>query len=130
MRTSAVPPTERIASLDVVRGVALYGVMAMNLVVDGFRVSIFERFLPETTPKPWLDRVVENFLLTALDLKAFALFSFLFGIGLAIQFDRLPPARRTGWLVGGRKHRDGRRRFLATGRLTNALFWCRLDSLP
>ena len=99
MRPSAVAPAERITSLDVVRGVALYGVMAMNLVVDGFRVSIFERFLPETTPKPWLDRAVENFLLAAFDLKAFALFSFLFGIGLAIQFDRLQPARRTVLLV-------------------------------
>src|SRR5262245_13083770 len=99
MRSSAVPPAERVTSVDVVRGVALYGVMAMNLVLDGFRVSIFERFLPETTPKPWLDRAVENFLLAALDTKAFALFSFLFGIGLAIQFDRLQPARRTVLLV-------------------------------
>jgi len=99
MRSSAVPPAERVTSLDVVRGVALYGVMAMNLVVDGFRVSLFERFLPETTPKPWLDQVVENFLLASFDLKAFALFSFLFGIGLAIQFDRLQPARRTLLLV-------------------------------
>ena len=74
MRSSAVPAAERVTSLDVVRGVALYGVMAMNLVVDGFRVSFFERFLPETTPKPWLDRVVENFLLACVrsqSLRAF-----------------------------------------------------------
>jgi uncharacterized protein len=39
-----------------------------------------------------MDRFLDAFVSYALDMKAFALFSLLFGIGLAIQFDRL--ARR------------------------------------
>ena len=40
-----IMPADRIAAIDIVRGVALFGVMAIN-VVTIFRVSIFERFLP------------------------------------------------------------------------------------
>src|SRR5437763_1657078 len=35
--------TDRLASLDIPRGLALFGVMAINLVFE-FRVSIFEQF--------------------------------------------------------------------------------------
>ena len=38
-----ISPTERIDAIDVLRGIALLGVVAMN-VVTIFRVSIFERF--------------------------------------------------------------------------------------
>jgi uncharacterized protein len=85
---SAVPPDERLASLDILRGVALFGVMAVNLVTE-FRVSIFRQFLPIERPLPPLDSGVEAFVSLALEMKAFALFSLLFGVGLAMQFDRL-----------------------------------------
>jgi uncharacterized protein len=85
---SAVPPGERLASLDILRGVALFGVMAVNLVTE-FRVSIFRQFLPIERPLPPLDSGVEAFVSLALEMKAFALFSLLFGVGLAMQFDRL-----------------------------------------
>ena len=94
-------PSERIDAIDVLRGLALLGVVAMN-VVTIFRVSIFERFL---FPKPHLsfssiDSAVETILMLAVDLKALALFSLLFGAGLAIQFDRLARSeRRTSLLV-------------------------------
>jgi uncharacterized protein len=71
-------------------------------VVTIFRVSIFERFL---FPKPALafssiDGAVETILMLAVDLKALALFSLLFGAGLAIQFERLASSeRRTSLLV-------------------------------
>jgi uncharacterized protein len=81
-------PDDRLAAIDILRGIALFGVMAINLVFE-FRVSIFEQLLP---PVQWgapLDQAIANFLDAAISLKAFALFSLLFGIGLAIQFDRL-----------------------------------------
>jgi uncharacterized protein len=96
-----IGPTERIDAIDVLRGIALLGVVAMN-VVTIFRVSIFERFL---FPKPPLsfssiDSTVETILMLAVDLKALALFSLLFGAGLAIQFERLARSeRRTSLLV-------------------------------
>ena len=94
-----VPSSDRIDAIDVLRGIALFGVMAINLVME-FRVSIFEQFLgPKTLASP-IDRAVETILTEAIELKAFALFSLLFGAGLAIQFDRLASSgRRTVLLL-------------------------------
>jgi uncharacterized protein len=90
---------ERIDAIDVLRGIALFGVMAINITTI-FRVSIFEQFLFPKTPASPLDHTVETILKLAIDLKAFALFSLLFGVGLAIQFERLSTSpRRTSLLV-------------------------------
>ena len=79
---------ERIGAIDVLRGIALLGVVAMNVVTE-FRVSIFERFLFPKAPLSPIDSAVETILMLFVDLKALALFSLLFGAGLAIQFERL-----------------------------------------
>jgi uncharacterized protein len=91
-------PAERIDAIDVLRGIALFGVMAINITTV-FRVSIFEQFLSRKTPSSPLDRAVETVLTLAIDLKAFALFSLLFGIGLAIQFERLSKSPRSTSLL-------------------------------
>jgi uncharacterized protein len=78
-----IAPANRIASIDIVRGLALFGVMAINIVME-FRVSIFQRFLTARVDGTWLDRVLHSILMVGIDLKAFALFSLLFGVGLAI----------------------------------------------
>ena len=98
-RAGPIAPSDRIAAIDVVRGIALFGVMAINVVTE-FRVSIFEQFLPARSDGTWLDRVLHSILMIGIDLKAFALFSLLFGVGLAIQYDRLSASpRRTSLLV-------------------------------
>jgi uncharacterized protein len=84
----AVPPTSRIYAIDAARGAALFGVLAVN-VVTAFRISIFQQFLPSRQFKvDGLDGVVERFVHFALDMKSFSLFSILFGLGLAMQFER------------------------------------------
>ena len=95
-----ISPAERIDAIDVLRGLALLGVVAIN-VVTIFRVSIFEQFLfPKPRSASPIDSAVETILTLAVDLKAFALFSLLFGAGLAIQFERLANSeRRTSLLV-------------------------------
>ena len=93
-----ISPAERIDAIDALRGVALFGVLAMNLVM-GFRVSIFEQFLIAKTSGSPIDRVVETILILGIDLKAFALFSLLFGVGLAIQFERLAASPRRAQLL-------------------------------
>lgn len=98
---SGVPPAERIASLDILRGLALFGVLAVNVVTE-FRVSIFQQFLPGFEPPSFVDRVAGVFVSQALELKAFALFSLLFGIGLAIQFERLSRGGRSFYFVARR----------------------------
>lgn len=103
MADGVAPPrpigsAERIDAIDVLRGIALLGVVAMNVVTE-FRVSIFERFLfPKAALSP-IDSVVETILMLAVDLKALALFSLLFGAGLAIQFERLAGTTRRATLL-------------------------------
>src|SRR5439155_16497969 len=66
-----IAPSDRIAAIDIVRGIALFGVMAIN-VVNIFRVSIFEQFLPARIGGTWLDRAVHSILLIGIDMKAWA----------------------------------------------------------
>ena len=94
-----IAPSDRIAAIDSARGIALFGVMAIN-VTTVFRVSIFEQFLPDQGGGTGLDRALYWILMVGIDLKAFALFSLLFGVGLAIQHDHLSAdSRRTALLV-------------------------------
>ena len=93
-----ISPAERINAIDVLRGLALLGVVAMNAVTI-FRVSIFERFLFPKPPASPIDSAVETILMLAVDLKALALFSLLFGAGLAIQFERLARSERRNVLL-------------------------------
>ena len=94
-----IAPANRIASIDIVRGLALFGVMAINVVTE-FRVSIFQQFLTARVDGTWFDRVLYSILMVGIDLKAFALFSLLFGVGLAIQHDHLSfTPRRTALLL-------------------------------
>ncbi|WP_271673006.1 DUF418 domain-containing protein [Bradyrhizobium sp. CCBAU 51627] len=91
--------SERFDAIDVLRGLALFGVLAMNIVTI-FRVSFYAPFLPNAEPSGPLDRVVAAVLTVAVDWKALALFSLLFGVGLVIQFERLAgDARRMILLV-------------------------------
>ena len=85
---AARPVSARIESVDILRGLALFGVLAINLDTE-FRVTFFEQFLPLPESLP-VDRAVASFLRAAIEFKAFSLFSFLFGIGLATgQHDRV-----------------------------------------
>src|SRR3954452_16048225 len=86
--SSPLGPSQRIEALDVLRGLALLGVIAIHAVFE-FRVSIFQQFLVSPGNLSSVDRILQNFLAAAVELKAFAVFSLLFGAGLAIQFDRL-----------------------------------------
>jgi uncharacterized protein len=89
----------RLESIDILRGLALFGVLAVNLVTE-FRVSIFEQFLPQAREPDLINRAVIWFVHNALELKAFALFSFLFGVGMAMQFERLSnTGRPLYWLT-------------------------------
>jgi len=101
LQDAALPirPDRRVAAIDVLRGVALFGVLSVNLITE-FRVSLFQQFLPPTMEGSRLDHIVDAVVSIGMESKAFALFSLLFGIGLAIQFERLAAnARRLSLLV-------------------------------
>lgn len=83
---------ERIEALDVLRGMALFGVLVVNLV-GSFRVSFLEYFLLRSPGASALDRAAELAIQVLVEGKALTLFAFLFGAGLAIQHGRF---ERTG----------------------------------
>jgi len=90
---------QRIESLDILRGIALFGVLTVNLIT-AFRVSIFAQFLPADASAGLLDAIVAGGVRHILELKAFALFSFLFGVGLGVQYQQLSQKGRTlYWLT-------------------------------
>jgi uncharacterized protein len=96
--TAALPTPDRIDSIDALRGIALFGVLTVNLVTE-FRVSIFQQFLPSTTSPTSLSALAEAFVSFALEFKAFSLFSILFGVGLAMQMERLSRGNRPYYLL-------------------------------
>lgn len=96
---TAAANDRRIESVDILRGLALFGVLVVNLVTE-FRVSIFEQFIARPGEPAPIDRAVIQFVHYGLELKAFALFSFLFGAGMAMQFERLSnTGRPLYWLT-------------------------------
>ena len=96
---SPIAVSERAIALDALRGVALFGVLLVNLETI-FRVSLFAQFLPNASgpPESRADHVVARILTIGLEFKAFTLFSLLFGIGLAAQHER---TRGRGVAFGG-----------------------------
>ena len=69
------------------RGLALFGVAAVNNETE-FRVSLYQQFIAFSNADG-LDGAVERFVAFFLEWKAVSLFSILFGLGLAMQFERL-----------------------------------------
>lgn len=61
-----ISPAERIDAIDVLRGIALFGVMAINIVTE-FRVSIFAQFVSYPSPQWPVDRAVEAILSVAVE---------------------------------------------------------------
>jgi uncharacterized protein len=89
-----VAAPDRIPLLDVLRGFALYGVLLANTVWFSGRA-----FLPrEPGPPPSLDvhGVAEIVIRIFVDAKAMTLFSFLFGLGFAVQLERAEARGRSG----------------------------------
>jgi uncharacterized protein len=82
-----VTQAERYASLDALRGVALLGVLLVNLLGD-FRVSLPEHILTFHTHPGWANRVVDVLVAGLVEFKAFAVFSLLFGVGIAVFAER------------------------------------------
>jgi uncharacterized protein len=81
-----VAPTERITLLDVLRGLALLGILIAN-------INHFSNPIDDHEMRPGLvfnlaDRIADFLSLVWVEDKFRSLFSILFGIGFAIQMDR------------------------------------------
>lgn len=101
----AAPP--RIGALDLVRGVAVLGILAIN--IGGFAGPVAAVLSPNLpTPGTFADEAWFAFALLVFEGKMRALFSLLFGASLALFIERANAAgkpgellqmRRLGWLA-------------------------------
>ena len=106
-QATPVPTTERLETLDVLRGFALLGILAMNIraMAAPFGTYMYPFGLFEYTGA---NRAAYIFTSTAFDLKMMGLFSMLFGVSVllyankATESGRPPRAlwfRRMFWLL-------------------------------
>uniref|UniRef100_Q01SV0 DUF418 domain-containing protein n=1 Tax=Solibacter usitatus (strain Ellin6076) TaxID=234267 RepID=Q01SV0_SOLUE len=82
-----VGETGRYRYLDVLRGIALFGVLLVNLLT-GFRMSMFQHFAQAHSHPGRVNWLVDTLVATFVEFKALTLFTFLFGVGIAIQAER------------------------------------------
>ncbi|HEX7832533.1 MAG TPA: DUF418 domain-containing protein [Thermoanaerobaculia bacterium] len=83
---SPVASSERVQLIDILRGMALFGILAAN--IRGFAAPAAVYFTPA---KYWIafhDRLAQAFVDTFIQGKFINIFAFLFGVGFAVQLDR------------------------------------------
>ncbi|MFL6446285.1 MAG: DUF418 domain-containing protein [Bryobacteraceae bacterium] len=93
-----VGAAERVGSLDTLRGLALGGVLLVNLL-SSFRGPLSRHILGIDEPVGWGGAVLLTLVGAAVEFKAFTLFSFLFGVGVAVQSQRGAKSPRTPFLL-------------------------------
>jgi uncharacterized protein len=82
-----VRPSERIAEMDILRGFALLGILVVNLFVFYTPMYLLSSRAVDLYPGR-LDQAVFWIMNFLISRKFVAMFSFLFGVGFAIQMDR------------------------------------------
>lgn len=102
-----VPPQQRIAALDVLRGFALLGIFSVN--IQHFAMPVAAAYGgPELLALPWTEQLAWAAIRVFCESKFITLFSLLFGIGLVINSSRAEVSgrrftplylRRLAWLA-------------------------------
>ena len=87
--------SERIQALDIVRGFALFGVLMLNMLAFS---GPFNEYDPWVVSSTWWDRAAELGIRVFGEAAFYSIFSFLFGLGFALQFERaIGRAERFSW---------------------------------
>src|SRR5690606_30005510 len=84
---ATISPTtraERIQIIDVLRGLAIFGILMVNIHYFAQPWSA----PPPTAGAPFIDRAANWLVQMFFTTKFFNLFSFLFGLGMALQMQR------------------------------------------
>jgi uncharacterized protein len=93
-----IPVSERITSLDAIRGVAILGILPMNALTFGLAWAAYLNVSADGIGQP-LDWVVGVLTMIFVEQKMMALFSLLFGVGVVVFADRArAKGRRVVWL--------------------------------
>jgi uncharacterized protein len=93
--TAVTEPPPRIASLDIVRGVAVMGILAMNIVAFAMPFQAYMNPLAFGAEGP-ADIASWAFNFVFVDGKMRGLFSFLFGASMLLVIERAEAAGRSG----------------------------------
>ena len=91
-----VGESERIVSLDLIRGVAVLGILVMNAVSFRFGPAPYLN-LSAGGSETWLDWAVGVAGEVFVDQKFMGLFSLLFGAGMILFIDRASQRGRRRW---------------------------------
>ena len=81
-----IQPKERISEIDIVRGIALFGILMVNM--SFFKYPVFFDRYPTSFP-PGSDQLVAWVIQIFFTGKFYAIFSFLFGLGFYIFMERV-----------------------------------------
>lgn len=81
-----ISAAERVDLIDIVRGLALFGILAANM--RGFAGPTPAYFDPPSFWPSMPDRIAQAFIDTFIQGKFVTIFSFLFGVGFAVQLER------------------------------------------
>jgi len=96
MPASPVPTDDRVELIDIVRGFAVFGILLVNMPLFFSPIYLYVSSV-EWWPGT-LDRIVSHGIAFVGQGKFYTIFSFLFGVGLAIQMER---AKRRGGPIAG-----------------------------
>lgn len=81
-----IAAAERVELIDIVRGLALFGILAANM--RGFAGPAGAYFDPSIFWGSMPDRIAQAFIDTFIQGKFVTIFAFLFGVGFAVQLER------------------------------------------
>ncbi|HLE56852.1 MAG TPA: DUF418 domain-containing protein [Rhodothermia bacterium] len=96
-----VAAAERVETIDILRGMALFGILAANM--RGFAGPPLTYFWPNLIWPGLLDRIAQAIIDTFVQGKFIAIFAVLFGAGFAVQLERAASrGGRFGWIYARR----------------------------
>jgi uncharacterized protein len=91
-----VSGTDRLLNLDVLRGLSLFGILLVNMAFYSLPMFYYPPGLPQWQ-RP-IDRHLDTLILYSGETEFLTLFSFLFGLGFAIQLSRAGSGRQANLL--------------------------------
>lgn len=102
MTATTLPPGERIATLDIVRGIAVMGIFSVNVIAFAMHEAAY--FNPSVYGgHSGIDLALWVANLIMVDGKMRTLFSMLFGASMLLVIDRAEMGGQDGWRVHWRR---------------------------
>ena len=96
-----VSTSERVETIDILRGLALFGILAANM--RGFSGPPITYFTPHLFWTALPDRIAQAFIDVFVQGKFITIFAFLFGVGFAVQLERANArGAKFGWTYARR----------------------------